>query len=88
MVERPGNVPRPARRVAGPVKVERDPNDLQLADELAVGLVLDLVDEAVHRVGDIGEVVAQPNPVELRRHGREVVGWIVTMPVTWVTLPS
>ena len=67
-------VPRTAGRVAGPVEVERDADDLEVADELAVRLLLDLVDEAIHRLGDDGKVVAEPIAVELLRHRLVLVG--------------
>ena len=60
----PDCAPEAARRVPRAVDVERDPDDLEVADELAVRLLLDLVDEPVHRGRDAWEVVAQPGAVE------------------------
>ena len=60
--------PRPpqltAGRIAGPVQHQRDPDDLQVADDRPVGFRGDLRDEAVHRLGDMREVAAQPLAVE------------------------
>ena len=53
-----------AGRIAGPVQIQRDPDDLQVTDDLAVGFRLDLRDEAVHRLGDLREVAAKPLAVE------------------------
>ena len=66
--------PLPAGRVARPVQVERDPDDLEVAEDLAVRLLLDLVDEPVHRLGDAGKVAAKPLAVELGRHRLVVLG--------------
>ena len=66
--------PLTAGRVARAVEVEGDPDDLEVADELAVRLLLDLVDEAVHRLGDVREVVAKPLAVELLRHRLVLLG--------------
>jgi hypothetical protein len=74
MVGRPCEEPSPAGRVPGAVEVEGDPHDLEVAEELALGLLLDLVDEAVHRLGDAREVPAEPLAVESSRHRLEVVG--------------
>ena len=56
--------PLPAGRIAGPVQIQGYPDDLQVAEYLAVSFLLDLVDEAVHRLGDVGKVAAKPLAVE------------------------
>ena len=60
--------------VASAVEVEGYPDDLEVADDLAVRLLLDLVDEPVHRLGDRREVVAKPLAVEPLRHRLELFG--------------
>ena len=55
----PAVQPLPAGRVARPVQIERYPDDLEVAEDLAVRLLLDLVDEAVHRLGDAGKVARE-----------------------------
>ena len=64
MVAWPACKPLPARRIARAVQIEGDPDDLEVAEYLAVGLLLDLVDETVHRPGDAGKVAAKPLTVE------------------------
>ena len=66
--------PLPAGRVPGPVEIQRYPDDLQVAEYLAVGFLLDLVDEPVHRLGDVGKVAAQPLAIESWRHRLIVLG--------------
>ena len=64
-------MPAPARRVPRVVQVEWDPDDIQVADDLAMRLGPDLVDEPVHRQRDARELVAQPCAVERRWHRLE-----------------
>ena len=72
-----------------PVDVERDPHDLEVAHELAVRLLPDLVDEPVHRVRDAREVLAQPGAVARPAASPRTPSWlIVTIPVTWLMEPS
>ena len=66
--------PLPARRIASPVQIQGYPEDLQVAEYLAVRFLLDLLDEAVHRPGDIGKVVPKPLAVESCRHRLVVLG--------------
>ena len=54
----PDRVPGPARRVPGVIDIERDSDDREIAGDLAVRLLPDLVDEPVHRGRDAREVVA------------------------------
>jgi hypothetical protein len=56
--------PLPTGRAASPVQVERDADDLQVTDDLAIRFVFDLGDEAVHRLGDVREVAPKPVAVE------------------------
>src|SRR5262245_49562769 len=58
------------RRVAfaGPVQIEGYPDHREVADHLALGLLLDLVDEAVHRLRDVGKFGTKPFAVEPGRH--------------------
>ena len=74
MVAGSGLAPRPARRVAGPVQVQGYSYDLEVADQLSLGFLPDLVDEPVHRGGHRWEVGAEPPPIELCGHRRVVVG--------------
>ena len=74
VVARPRCGPLTAGRIASPVEVEGYPDDLEVADELAIRLLLDLVDEAVHRLGDAREVAAKPLAVELLRHRLVLLG--------------
>src|SRR4051794_32328597 len=67
-------MPSPTRRVARSVQVQRNSNDLEIAEKLAVSLQLDLIDETVHRLGDAREVVSEPLAVELRRHRLVILG--------------
>ena len=86
---RPGGEPLPVGRVAGPVEVQRDPDDLEVADDLAVRLLLDLVDEAVHRLrrrrGSCSRSHSPSNRGGIASYSSAVM---LTMPVTWLTLPS
>ena len=70
----PAAQPLPAGRIAGPVQIEGDPDDLEVAEYLAVRFLLDLVDEPVHRLGDAGKVAAKPLAVEPWRHRLVVLG--------------
>src|SRR6188768_2921506 len=74
MVARPGLAPGPARRVAGPVQVQGYSYDLEVADQLSIRFLPDLVDEPVHRGGHRREVGAEPRAIELCRHRRIVLG--------------
>ncbi len=56
--------PATAGGVPRPVQIERDPDDLEIAEYLALGFLLDLVDEAIHRLGDAGTIAAEPLAVE------------------------
>ena len=49
---------------------------------------LDLVDEAVHRFGDSGKLSRSQGPSNCGGIAANSSAVIVTMPVTWVTLPS
>ena len=66
--------PLPAGRVAGPVQIQGYPDNLEVAEYLAMSFLLDLVDETVHRLGDTGKVAAQPLIVESGRHRLVVLG--------------
>ncbi len=66
--------PLPIGRIARAVQIQRYPDDLQVAEDLAVRFLLDLVDEPVHRLGDAGEVAAKPFTVESGRHRLVVLG--------------
>lgn len=74
MVARAGREPLEARHVTRAVEVQGDADDAEVADDLAVCLQLDVVDETLHRPGSIGEVVAQPFAVEPARHLRILLG--------------
>ena len=74
MVAGPRCKPLPAGRIAGPVQIEGYPDDLEVAEYLAVRLLLDLVDEPVHRLRDAGKVAAKPLAVESGRHRLVVLG--------------
>jgi hypothetical protein len=50
VVASPGSPQLQAGRIAGPVQIQRDSDDLEVTDYLAVGFRLDLCDEAVHRL--------------------------------------
>ena len=73
MVGRPAFAPPPAGGVSGSVQAQGDPDNLEVADDLAVRLLLHLVDEPVHRPGDAREVAAKPLAVAPRRHRRVVL---------------
>ncbi len=51
----PAREPLPAGRIASPVQIQGYPDDLEVAEHLAVSFLLDLVDETVHRLGDARE---------------------------------
>ena len=53
---RPAGQPLPAGRVARAVQIERYPDDVQVAQYLAVVSCLIFVDEPVHRLGDAGKL--------------------------------
>jgi hypothetical protein len=74
VVSRPGYEPLPAGGIASPVQIKGNPDDLEVAEYLALRLLLDLVDEPVHRLRDVGEVAAKPFAVESRGHRVELVG--------------
>src|SRR5262245_27945353 len=74
MVTEPCPAPATAGRVAGPVKVERYPDDLEITEDLAVGFRLDFVDETVHRLRYAGEIATEPLAVESCRHRVVIVG--------------
>src|SRR5215831_20169999 len=68
-----GRQPLPIGRVAGAIQVEWYPDTLEVAQYLPVRLLLDLVDEPVHRLGDAGKVDAKPVTVEAGRHRLELL---------------
>src|SRR5678816_4589702 len=74
MVARPGREELPTGRVARAVQVQRYPDDLEVAEDLAVCFLLDLADEAVHRLRDLGKVAPKPLTVESRRHRFVLLG--------------
>src|SRR4026209_2467249 len=74
MVARLRFEPLPIRRIARAVEIQWYPDDLQLAEYLPVRFLLDLVDEPVHRLGDVGEVATKPYPVESGRHRLVLLG--------------
>jgi hypothetical protein len=43
-----------------PGTIQRYPKNLKVAEYLAMSFLLDLVDETVHRLGDVGKVAAKP----------------------------
>src|SRR5215471_18520890 len=66
--------PLPIRRGARTIEIEWYPDNLEVAEYLAVRLVLDLVDESVHRLGDCRKVAAKPLTVASGRHRLELFG--------------
>ena len=74
MVLSPGGEPLPAGRVARAVQIERYPDDIEVAENLPVGFLLDLVDEPVHRLSDAWKVAAKPLAVDSGRHCLVVLG--------------
>src|SRR6478736_2012693 len=60
--------PLPAGRTASAIEIKRNPDDLEVAEYLPLGLLLDLVDETIHRLSDAGKVAAKPLTVESGRH--------------------
>ena len=57
-------------RIARSIEIERNAEDLKVADDLAVRLPLDLVDKPIHRLRHFGPVLAQPLAVALLRDCR------------------
>src|SRR6187200_3726738 len=74
MVTRPRLEPLPVRRIARAVEIQWYPDDLQLPEYLSVCFLLDLVDEPVHRLGDVGNVAPKPLTVEAGRHRLVLLG--------------
>src|SRR4026208_528043 len=74
MVTRPPFEPLPVRRIARAVEVQWYPDDPELAEALSVCFLLDLVDEPVHRLGDVGNVAPKPLTVEAGRHHLVLLG--------------
>src|SRR5512132_962085 len=68
MVARPGREQLPTGRVARAVQVQWYPDDVEVAEYLAVCFLLDLGDEPVHRLRDLGKVAPKPLTVESGRH--------------------
>ena len=88
MVARPGRERLPAARIARAVQIQRYPDDLEVAEYLAVCFLLDLGDGPVHRLGDLGKVARSHSPSN--RDGIASYSWALMLmtPVTWLTLPS
>src|SRR5262245_11375170 len=74
MVTRVRQKKLPTGRIARAVQIQWYPENLQVAEYLPLCLLLDHVDEPVHRVGDAGKVAAKPFAVESGRHRLEVLG--------------
>ena len=66
--------PLPAGRVASPVQVQGYPHHLEVAEDLSGCFLFDLVDEALHGLGELGKVTAHPLTIEFGRHGLVVLG--------------
>src|SRR5215208_8040255 len=74
MVPRPPDQPMPTGRMARAIQIEGDPDDLEVAQDLALSLLLDLVDEPIHRLGDLGKAAAKRLTVEPGGHRLVVLG--------------
>ena len=89
MVARRGLEQPPVGCIARAVQIQRDPDDLEVAEDLAVRLLLDLGDEPVDRLRDLWEVAPKPLTVE---SGDGIASYsfapMVMTPVTWLTAPS
>src|SRR6476469_9915322 len=59
--------PLPAGRIASPVQIQGQAHDLQVAQYLAVGFLLDLVDELLHRLRALGELAEKPRALDMSR---------------------
>ena len=70
----PAVKPLPTGRIASAIQIQGNPDDLEVAEYLAMRFLLDLVDEPVHRLSDAGKVAAKPLAVESGRHRLELSG--------------
>jgi hypothetical protein len=61
-------------RIARAVQIQWYPDDLEVAEYLAVCFLLDLGDEPVHRLRDLGKVAAKPLTVQMGRHRLVLLG--------------
>src|SRR6185436_12553329 len=58
MIARPGSSPASACGIPRPIQVQRNPDDFEIADDLTLSFLSDLVDETIHRLGDTRTIAA------------------------------
>ena len=88
MVARPGCQPLTVGRVARAVEVQRYPHDLEVAEDLAFGLPLDLLDDRSIDRATSGALSRSHSPSNRDGIASYSSALMLTMPVTWLTAPS